>query len=49
MPVVAGGIIPTDDQPTLLAAGVERVYTPKDYELTRIMEDMVDIAVAHRG
>jgi (2R)-ethylmalonyl-CoA mutase len=48
-PVVAGGIIPVDDQPKLVAAGVERVYTPKDYELTRIMEDMVEIAVAHRG
>jgi (2R)-ethylmalonyl-CoA mutase len=47
-PVVAGGIIPVEDQPTLVDAGVERVYTPKDYELTRIMEDMVDIAVAHR-
>jgi (2R)-ethylmalonyl-CoA mutase len=47
-PVVAGGIIPIEDQPTLVDAGVERVYTPKDYELTRIMEDMVDIAVAHR-
>jgi (2R)-ethylmalonyl-CoA mutase len=48
VPVVAGGIIPIEDQPTLVEAGVERVYTPKDYELTRIMEDMVDIAVAHR-
>jgi (2R)-ethylmalonyl-CoA mutase len=47
-PVVAGGIIPIEDQPTLVDAGVERIYTPKDYELTRIMEDMVDIAVTHR-
>lgn len=47
-PVVAGGIIPADDQPLLLAAGVERVYTPKDYELTRIMEDMSDIALRGR-
>jgi (2R)-ethylmalonyl-CoA mutase len=48
-PVVAGGIIPDEDQQALLDAGVVRVYTPKDYELTRIMEDMVDIAMAHRG
>jgi (2R)-ethylmalonyl-CoA mutase len=48
-PVVAGGIIPADDQATLIAAGVERVYTPKDYDLSRIMGDMVDIAVAHRN
>ena len=43
VPVVAGGIIPTEDQAILLAAGVTRVYTPKDYELTRIMDDMVEI------
>ena len=48
-PVVAGGIIPPDDETRLIAAGVERVYTPKDYELSRIMGDMVDIAVAHRS
>jgi len=48
-PVVAGGIIPPEDQATLLAAGVTRVYTPKDYELTRIMQDLVDIASSHRG
>jgi (2R)-ethylmalonyl-CoA mutase len=47
-PVVAGGIIPPEDQQQLLAAGVERVYTPKDYELTRIMEDMAELALAHR-
>ncbi len=47
-PVVAGGIIPPDDQERLLAAGVVRVYTPKDYELTRIMEDMAELALARR-
>ena len=47
-PVVAGGIIPTEDQAALLEAGVVRVYTPKDYELTRIMEDMAEIALSHR-
>src|SRR5436853_6743186 len=36
-PVIVGGIIPEEDQPTLLAAGVARIYTPKDYELGRIM------------
>jgi (2R)-ethylmalonyl-CoA mutase len=48
-PVVAGGIIPAEDQPALLAAGVVRVYTPKDYELTRIMADIAELALAHRG
>ena len=32
-PVVAGGIIPEDDRPRLLAADVAAVYTPKDFEL----------------
>ena len=48
-PVVAGGIIPADDQPKLLAAGVERVYTPKDYELSSIMDDLADLVIARRA
>ena len=48
-PVVAGGIIPEDDRPRLLAQGVAAVYTPKDFELVRIMRDMADLALAHRG
>ena len=47
-PVVAGGIIPEDDRPRLLDAGVAAVYTPKDFELTRLMGHIVDLAVAHR-
>ena len=41
VPVVAGGIIPEDDAAALLAKGVARVYTPKDFELNRIMMDIV--------
>ena len=48
-PVVVGGILPEDDRPALLAAGVAAVYTPKDFELARIMADIVDLAVAHRA
>ncbi|HEY7627824.1 MAG TPA: cobalamin-dependent protein [Ilumatobacteraceae bacterium] len=47
-PVVAGGIIPEDDRPTLLAAGVSAVYTPKDFQLSRIMADLVDLVAATR-
>ena len=47
-PVVVGGIIPDDDQPSLLAAGVAAVYTPKDYELPAIMADICDLADRHR-
>ncbi len=48
-PVIAGGIIPEDDRPRLLAADVAAVYTPKDFELTKIMGEIVDLAVARRG
>jgi (2R)-ethylmalonyl-CoA mutase len=41
IPVVVGGIIPDADAETLKAAGVARVYTPKDFELNRIMLDIV--------
>ena len=46
IPVVVGGIIPDADAATLLAAGVARVYTPKDFELNRIMLDIVALADA---
>jgi (2R)-ethylmalonyl-CoA mutase len=47
-PVVIGGIIPEEDRPILTEMGVERVYTPKDFELARIMADIADIAAANR-
>src|ERR1700758_5242447 len=37
VPVVVGGIIPKDDANALKDAGVAEVYTPKDFELNRIM------------
>ncbi len=43
IPVVVGGIIPPDDAEALTKAGVARVYTPKDFELTAIMDDIVGI------
>jgi (2R)-ethylmalonyl-CoA mutase len=47
-PLVVGGIIPEQDQAELLASGVTRVYTPKDFEMGRIMEDIADIVIARR-
>jgi (2R)-ethylmalonyl-CoA mutase len=41
VPVVVGGIIPEDDAEKLRAMGVAAVYTPKDFELNRIMLDIV--------
>jgi len=46
--VVAGGIIPEEDRARLLAAGVAAVYTPKDFELARIMGDIADLAASGR-
>jgi len=44
VPLVVGGIIPDEDAAALLAQGVARVYTPKDFELNRIMMDIVALA-----
>ncbi|MBX6327603.1 MAG: protein meaA [Pseudolabrys sp.] len=43
VPVVVGGIIPPEDAEALEKAGVAAVYTPKDFELNRIMSDLVRI------
>lgn len=43
IPVVVGGIIPEDDANRLRAMGVAKVYTPKDFELNRIMTDLVEL------
>jgi len=47
-PVIAGGIIPEDDRPRLLDAGVAAVYTPKDFEIVKIMSEVADLVEAHR-
>ncbi len=44
-PVVVGGIIPPEDQPVLLAAGVAAVYTPKDFALGALMSELADLAL----
>jgi (2R)-ethylmalonyl-CoA mutase len=49
VPVVAGGIIPEADHEPLKAAGVARIYTPKDYDLTQIMRDMAELIAEHAG
>ncbi|MEZ5756298.1 MAG: protein meaA [Paracoccaceae bacterium] len=43
IPVVVGGIIPEEDATRLRAMGVAAVYTPKDFELNRIMMDIVGL------
>ncbi len=49
VPVVVGGIIPRADEEALLAAGVARVYTPKDFEVSKIMGDIVDLVAERNG
>jgi ethylmalonyl-CoA mutase len=49
VPVVVGGIIPPADEAALLETGVARVYTPKDFEVSRIMGDIVDVVAEHHG
>jgi (2R)-ethylmalonyl-CoA mutase len=48
-PIIVGGIIPEDDRPTLLAGDVAAVYTPKDFELAKIMGDVADLVEADRA
>ncbi|MGB0210429.1 MAG: methylmalonyl-CoA mutase family protein [Ilumatobacteraceae bacterium] len=43
-PIVVGGIIPEEDRGVLAEAGVAAVYTPKDFDLVRIMDGFVDLA-----
>ncbi len=49
IPVVVGGIIPEADVEPLKAGGVAAVYTPKDFELTRIMRDVVALVADRNG
>ena len=43
IPVVVGGIIPEKDAIELKKAGVSQVYTPKDFELNKIISDLIEI------
>lgn len=42
-PLVVGGIIPYEDEQALRQMGVRRVYTPKDFKITNIMDDVVSV------
>jgi (2R)-ethylmalonyl-CoA mutase len=46
VPVVVGGIIPDSDAATLREAGVAAVYTPKDWDLNRMMRDIISLVEA---
>jgi ethylmalonyl-CoA mutase len=48
-PIVLGGIIPEVDADRLMKLGIARVYTPKDFDLTKIMNDIVDVVEQYRS
>ena len=48
-PLVVGGTIPEEDRAALVEAGIAAVYTPKDFELGKIMGDIADLTVARRA
>lgn len=43
VPVIVGGIVPESDAKTLIESGVAAVYTPKDFSLTEIVADIVEV------
>ncbi len=43
IPVVVGGIIPSEDAEALRTAGVAAVYTPKDFQVSRLIQEMADL------
>ena len=48
-PVVVGGIIPEADWQALREAGVAAIYTPKDFDLNRMMRDIVELVAEETG
>jgi ethylmalonyl-CoA mutase len=49
VPVIVGGIIPVADEAPLKEAGVAAVYTPKDFDISRIMRDVVALVAERNG
>ena len=49
IPVVVGGIIPDADADALRAAGVAAVYTPKDWDLNRMIRDIAVLVAERNG
>ena len=48
-PVIVGGIIPEGDRDPLIAAGVAAIYTPRNFQLAKIMAEIVDLTESHRA
>lgn len=46
VPLIVGGVIPEDDERKLIELGVARVYTPKDFDLTKMIGEMADLVAS---
>jgi (2R)-ethylmalonyl-CoA mutase len=49
LPVVVGGIIPSRTPATLRKAGVARVFTPKDFAINGIVDELVTVVRESNG
>ena len=49
IPIILGGIIPEDDRDNLRNQGIAAVYTPKDFDISRIMDEIAHLVAARRG
>jgi (2R)-ethylmalonyl-CoA mutase len=48
IPIILGGIIPQSDMESLKDKGVEKIFTPKDYDLMDVMNQIMDVVIAHK-
>ena len=49
VPVVVGGIIPPEDAEVLIGKGVAAIYTPKDFKMSQMMNELTDLVIRHRN
>jgi (2R)-ethylmalonyl-CoA mutase len=49
VPIILGGIIPEEDRDSLRALGISAVYTPKDFDIARIMREIAELVNARRS
>ena len=48
-PVVVGGIIPESDRENLMKSGAAAIYTPKDFDIARIIDEMTELVASRRS
>ena len=45
----SAGSFPEEDRQRLIDLGIAAIYTPKDFQIAKIMRDVAELAVRHRG